>query len=210
MVKTEAVYEMIETFIAEHGYAPSIRDIQEQVGLSSTSNVFYHLEKLRDEGSIQWERGRARSITLSKELKIEKPCVVDGCTELRWRGPKGTNPHLTMCQEHQTEDWRVRKEVARDKQQPERQRRARTEPKSPKPLKPRTATVTARQPKPSDKRVKVLLVDHRHDVVQRFEVPLADEKPLSSVRNAARLIEFYRQTGHIIVQVGAPTEAETE
>ena len=41
-------------------------------------------------------------------------CVVPGCPNYRWSGPRGTNHRLTMCEAHQREDWRLAKERKRD------------------------------------------------------------------------------------------------
>lgn len=56
----------IEAFLAwwwaERGYAPSVRDIQEGVGISSTSVVIYNLKSLREQGRVTFEDGRARTV----------------------------------------------------------------------------------------------------------------------------------------------------
>ena len=39
----------------------TVREIAEKVGLSSTT-VWYHLETLKDEGLVTWEKGKARTI----------------------------------------------------------------------------------------------------------------------------------------------------
>lgn len=62
--RTLSILRYIETFWAEHGYAPSVRDIQRGCGISSTSVVQRHLERLQARGDIRREPEIARSITL--------------------------------------------------------------------------------------------------------------------------------------------------
>ena len=40
------IYETIVRMIGEQGYAPSVREIGEAVGLKSPSTVHFHLKKL--------------------------------------------------------------------------------------------------------------------------------------------------------------------
>ncbi|GCD41827.1 winged helix DNA-binding protein [Streptomyces paromomycinus] len=53
------ILRCIGEWIAEHGEAPSIREIGQQVGLSSTSSVAYHLARLEAAGAIK-RAGRRR------------------------------------------------------------------------------------------------------------------------------------------------------
>ncbi|MFE6904618.1 hypothetical protein ACFVFJ_49045 [Streptomyces sp. NPDC057717] len=45
-------------WIAEHGEAPSVRELGAAVGLTSTSSVAYHLRRLRERGLVVQTRGR--------------------------------------------------------------------------------------------------------------------------------------------------------
>ncbi|MFF1690889.1 MULTISPECIES: hypothetical protein [unclassified Streptomyces] len=45
-------------WIAEHGEAPSVRELDAAVGLTSTSSVVYHLRRLRERGLAVQTRGR--------------------------------------------------------------------------------------------------------------------------------------------------------
>ncbi|MGW6362348.1 LexA family protein [Streptomyces sp. NPDC055092] len=45
-------------WIAEHGEAPSVRELGAAVGLTSTSSVAYHLRRLRERGLTVQTRGR--------------------------------------------------------------------------------------------------------------------------------------------------------
>ena len=60
----EAVFLCIEEYWNEYGYAPSVRDIREQMGISSTSVVYHHLSRLETLGLIEREPYVARSIRI--------------------------------------------------------------------------------------------------------------------------------------------------
>lgn len=62
--RTLSILRYIETFWAEHSYAPSVRDIQRGCGISSTSVVERHLGKLVKRGKIGRVPGLARTITV--------------------------------------------------------------------------------------------------------------------------------------------------
>ena len=47
------ILEFIETYLGEHDYPPTIREIGKAVGISSTSVVKYNLERLQDKGKIK-------------------------------------------------------------------------------------------------------------------------------------------------------------
>ena len=47
------IYDVIVHFRAENGYAPSVREIGEAVGLKSPSTVHFHLKKLEEQGLIE-------------------------------------------------------------------------------------------------------------------------------------------------------------
>lgn len=53
MKSKERVYNYIISYMEEHQYSPSVRDICEGVGLRSTSTVYQHLINLDVEGRIK-------------------------------------------------------------------------------------------------------------------------------------------------------------
>jgi repressor LexA len=59
--------EYIEEFITEHGYPPTIREIGQKLGISSTSVVNYNLNKLKNAGLIE------RDGQVSRGLKLTHP-----------------------------------------------------------------------------------------------------------------------------------------
>ena len=63
----QRVYDYIAESIAEHGYAPSVREIGEALGLKSPSTVHFHIKHLQELGLIEKSAGKGRAITLKKQ-----------------------------------------------------------------------------------------------------------------------------------------------
>jgi len=62
MDKREQILAAIRAHQAQHGFAPTIRELQMACGLSTTSLVAFHLERLAREGRIERTPGIARGI----------------------------------------------------------------------------------------------------------------------------------------------------
>ena len=62
--KADLILNYVNQFIQENGYAPSVREIGEAVGLRSTASVSYHLQALQQRGLIQVpdRKGKKRAI----------------------------------------------------------------------------------------------------------------------------------------------------
>ncbi len=58
------IVEVIDDSVRRHGYAPSMREIGEAVGLASTSSVSYQLSVLEREGYLSREARRPRTAAL--------------------------------------------------------------------------------------------------------------------------------------------------
>ncbi|ADL51780.1 transcriptional repressor LexA [Clostridium cellulovorans] len=69
--KQMEIYNYIKSVSAERGYPPSVREICTAVGLSSTSTVHGHLERLEKRGYIRRDPSKPRAIELLKENKVE-------------------------------------------------------------------------------------------------------------------------------------------
>lgn len=63
--KGEKILQFISEYMQENGYAPSVREIGQAVGLRSTATVTYHLEQLRQKGLLlgSEEKGKKRAIS---------------------------------------------------------------------------------------------------------------------------------------------------
>lgn len=68
----QKVYNYIVKYIKENGYAPSVREICQGVGLSSTSSVHNHLKKLQKEGLIEIRGNSPRAIRVVNYKFIKK------------------------------------------------------------------------------------------------------------------------------------------
>ena len=62
--KQQLILEFLESFIGDHDYPPSIRDIQNGCNISSTSVVDYNLKRLEEKGLIRRDREVSRAIEL--------------------------------------------------------------------------------------------------------------------------------------------------
>src|SRR5580698_138530 len=76
--KQTQVLAAIDAFRAEHGYPPSVREIGERVGLSSTSTIHAHLKALERRGLISRDptKPRAMRSTVRAEVEPIPDCVV--------------------------------------------------------------------------------------------------------------------------------------
>ena len=62
----ESIIQYIRSFLHEHDYAPTVRDILKGCGISSTAVVQHHLDVLQREGRIQRDPEVFRSIRLTE------------------------------------------------------------------------------------------------------------------------------------------------
>lgn len=65
--KRRQILEFIAERIRDRGYPPSVREIGEAVGLTSSSTVHAHLQVLQREGYLQRDPTKPRAITVSFE-----------------------------------------------------------------------------------------------------------------------------------------------
>lgn len=74
--KREQILNFLTQFMNEHGYAPSVREICNAVGLQSTATVHYHLNALRDAGLIEMDEMKKRAISLPDAQRADRIPVV--------------------------------------------------------------------------------------------------------------------------------------
>ncbi len=62
--KAELILDFVNRFVRENGYAPSVREIGQAVGLRSTASVSYHLQQLQAKGLLRGtgSKGSKRSV----------------------------------------------------------------------------------------------------------------------------------------------------
>ena len=74
--KREQILNFLTQFMNEHGYAPTVREICNAVGLQSTATVHYHLNALRDAGLIEMDEMKKRAIYLPDAQRADRIPVV--------------------------------------------------------------------------------------------------------------------------------------
>jgi repressor LexA len=66
--RQEQILNYIQNFIQKHGFSPSIRDIQTNLKISSTSVVAYNLKALQEKGKLDREGKISRGIRLTASM----------------------------------------------------------------------------------------------------------------------------------------------
>lgn len=110
----EKIYRFLADTIARQGYAPSVREIGQAVGLKSPSTVHFHLKHLEEAGVIIKGEGKGRAITLTQpDTKNRVPIVGDvaaGCPILAEEYIEEYIPFDTRGKENEYFALRVRGE----------------------------------------------------------------------------------------------------
>ena len=73
--KQEEILQYIDAFMAENGYAPSVREIGAAVGLRSTASVSYHLAQLQSQGLLSFAAGKKRAIATQGAKFVQIPII---------------------------------------------------------------------------------------------------------------------------------------
>ena len=60
--KEKRVYDYIDMMLRKNGYSPSVRDIQQALGIKSTATVNAYLDRLEDKGAISRTAAKSRTI----------------------------------------------------------------------------------------------------------------------------------------------------
>lgn len=66
---TQRIYAYLQDVIPRQGYAPSVREIGEAVGLKSPSTVHFHLKRLQEQGLIEKGDFKGRAIVLTQQVE---------------------------------------------------------------------------------------------------------------------------------------------
>ena len=67
--KQREILQFLKEFITTHGFAPTIREIANALGLSSPATIEEHLQALERKGVILRIRGKKRAISISSEFQ---------------------------------------------------------------------------------------------------------------------------------------------
>src|SRR4051794_37603567 len=70
------ILDFVARYTGDHGYPPSIREIGQAVGISSTSVVDYNLKALERSGLIRRDREVSRGLGLVNQGVATKPALI--------------------------------------------------------------------------------------------------------------------------------------
>ncbi len=73
------IYEYICKVLSEKGYSPSVRDIQNSLGIKSTSTVHVNLKRLEESGYISKEDGKSRTLRVDSVKPRQNQVPILGC-----------------------------------------------------------------------------------------------------------------------------------
>jgi repressor LexA len=75
--KQKLIYDFIRAYVEKHGISPSLEEIAENFSdfLKYPSSAHYHVKKLQDEGLLEKETNRPRSISLYEDRTIKNPIL---------------------------------------------------------------------------------------------------------------------------------------
>lgn len=59
----------VDAFHAEHGYAPTVREVQLALGNASPSTVYVRLSLMRERGMVTWVDGQVRTLVVTERGK---------------------------------------------------------------------------------------------------------------------------------------------
>jgi repressor LexA len=69
--RQRAILDYLRTFVEEHGYPPTVREIGDAVGLRSPSTVHSHLAQLERAGALRRDPTKPRAIELADRRREE-------------------------------------------------------------------------------------------------------------------------------------------
>lgn len=64
------ILKLVKGFIADHGYAPTVRELCRLAGLRSPDTVQYHLDNLRAKGLLGSAEGKPRTLGLAQGERV--------------------------------------------------------------------------------------------------------------------------------------------
>lgn len=73
--RQRAILDMIRTTVEERGYPPSVREIGEGVGLTSTSSVSHQLQALVRMGFLRRDPNRPRALVVAESTEATAPAL---------------------------------------------------------------------------------------------------------------------------------------
>ncbi len=71
--RQQAILDFIRGFVRDHGYPPTVREIGQNVGISSTSVVDYNLRILTERGLLKRDQEISRGISVIEDEEAPEP-----------------------------------------------------------------------------------------------------------------------------------------
>lgn len=71
--RQQAILDFIRGFVRDHGYPPTVREIGQNVGISSTSVVDYNLRILTERGYVKRDQEISRGISVIEDEEAPEP-----------------------------------------------------------------------------------------------------------------------------------------
>ncbi len=68
--RRQQICRFIDKFRKRKGYSPSIRQVCRGVGIKSTSNVWYHFQRMERDGLLKRDQGVSRSVIVSAKVRL--------------------------------------------------------------------------------------------------------------------------------------------
>ena len=93
------VLEFVDAEVRHRGYPPSVREIGEAVGLSSSSTVHAHLAALQDKGYLTRDPTKPRAIEVRYDAESGAPVERRPCATCR---SSATSPPAPACSRRRT------------------------------------------------------------------------------------------------------------
>lgn len=63
-VTQSAILDCVAAYIEKHGFSPTVREIQTELGCKSTSTIHDYLHKMMDAGILSFEPTKPRTIVI--------------------------------------------------------------------------------------------------------------------------------------------------
>lgn len=62
--REEEILTIIQTYWKRYNYSPTIREIARKASVTSTSTILHYLNKLQEQGRIDWQEKKPRAIKI--------------------------------------------------------------------------------------------------------------------------------------------------
>lgn len=66
----QSILKLVKEFMADHGYAPTVRELCRLAGLKSPDTVQYHLDNLKAKGVLASLSGKSRTLALAATERV--------------------------------------------------------------------------------------------------------------------------------------------